>query len=78
MLEDDFSDSYRIFYRNVTSGIAVVPFSFGNFPLIYDQEKGLTGNILYQEIADYWNELPQENSWPCWEMNDHDAVKGIL
>ena len=76
MLENESSDFYLDFYRNATTGVAMLPFSFGHFPIKYGHQRNLTGDVLYHEIYNYWTELPNENSWPCWEMNDHDAEQG--
>ena len=56
--------------------IAVVPYSFGSFPVQYGTHKNLTGLILYEDIQKYL--FDNENIWPCWEMNDHDIVKGEI
>ena len=80
MLEDDMSEAdqvdYQALYHNATSGIAVVPYSFGHFPVIFGRHRNLTGDLLHEEVKNYLEESNGDNAWPCWEMNDHDLVKG--
>ena len=56
MLSDD-SPAFSV-YHNRTAGIAVVPFNFGSFPLIYelDQEHAhVTGEVLFEDIKGTWS-----------------------
>ena len=77
MVEDGLENVWRDIYLNYTAGVAVVPFSFGSFPVIFGQHRNLTGLVLYEEIQNYLLESPENNFWPCWEMNDHDIVRGM-
>jgi hypothetical protein len=76
MLENDFVAVFRDVFREYTAGIAVVPFSFGTIPLEFGFDGNINGDLLYHKIQSYLNEAPIETGWPCWEMNDHDTVKG--
>ena len=76
MVEDGFINEWSQIYLNHTTGIAVVPFSFGSFPVQYGINKNLTGLILYEDIQKYL--FDNDNFWPCWEMNDHDIVRGEI
>ena len=72
-----YEDDNREYYHNHTSGIAVVPFSFGTLRTHHGIESPFTGNSFYEEIKEYLDEAPGIHSWPSWEMNDHDLVEGM-
>ena len=76
MVEDELETFWRDEYLEVTAGVAVVPFSFGSFPVLFGKARNLTGLVIYDEIQKYLQESPKDNFWPCWEMNDHDIVRG--
>ena len=46
MVEDGLENVWRDIYLNYTAGVAVVPFSFGSFPVIFGQHRNLTGLVL--------------------------------
>ncbi len=31
---------------------------------------------MFEDIQNYLKEAPLDSGWPCWEMNDHEIVKG--
>ena len=76
MVEDELETFWRDEYLEETAGVAVVPFSFGSFPVLFGKARNLTGLVIYDEIQKYLQESPKDNFWPCWEMNDHDIVRG--
>ena len=47
---------FRRFYHNQTTGIAVVPYSFGTIKT----HGALTGTLLYDHIKEYIDEAPNE------------------
>lgn len=77
MLDNEYVEVYRDIFHDRSAGIAVVPFSFGTIPIEYGFEGELTGNRIHKEIIEYYDESPREDSWPCWEMHDHEMVKGL-
>ena len=72
----DKAEIYEGIYRNITAGIATVPFSFHRFPNKLGQERNVTGNIIYREVYDYYfKESNAYDAWPAWEMNDYDTLE---
>ena len=72
----DNAELFEGIYRNLTAGIATVPFSFHRFPTKLGHERNVTGDIIYREVYDYYfKESNAYDAWPAWEMNDYDTLQ---